>query len=570
MRVSVQGASGLPLRAADSIVSWLAENGIQQVFGVPGGAISPIFDALADSEIQTVCCQHEAMAVYLAAGAARATGRPGVVAVTSGPGVLNTVSAVAAAYLDEIPLIVLAGEVRTDWDGRGALQDGGASGLDVMSIFRSVVRFQDTLEQPERLPALLAAAESAAMTHPRGPALLRLPVDMAASRLPSLPHWRSTARAEQPKAEPIERMAACLASAERPALLAGIGVRTAAVGDLVEQIAYRLRAPVLTDIEAKGLVSETDPICLGLAGIGQGPAGKAFLSARPDVLLTIGARMDDTCTIGFSDLLRPSKSYLQIDHDPQRIHRPWRADEVSVADLRASLSLLLDALPALSPKHLVAREKILRSCRVPEDLPGLLGEAPHHPAAAVRALQEAFPGAIFTADIGNHMLFTARYLKATSPSQFQMSNGLGSMGSGIGIAIGLSCALGRSRRVVGVCGDGGLLMVGNELATAARYQIPVVLAVFDNRSLGMVEDGMNNLFGRSAFGGVPEVSIVGYARSLGARAETVRGEEHLRALASEPLSGPLVLHFEIDPSVAASNPRVAGFTASGREEGHGR
>lgn len=566
MRLVVQTKPGEEARAADQIVSFLVKRGVRQIFGIPGGAISPLFDALSDSDIEMVCCQHESMAVYLAIGCARATGRPGVVAVTSGPGILNTLSAVASAYQDEVPLLLLAGEVRTDWDGRGALQDGGSSGLDVMSIFRSVVRFQDTLDQPERLASLLASAEAAAMTHPRGPALLRLPVNTSSAPVHTMPEWRTTVRVDQPRPDAIERVAGKLSEAKRPALLVGIGARSAAVGDLVEQLAYRLRAPVLTDLEGKGVVSERDPMCLGLAGIGQNKTAAAFLAEPPDVLLTIGARMDDTTTLGFSEVLRPTRHYLQLDHDPQRLHRPWPADEAVVADLRNSLSMLLDALPALSPKELLAREMALRRCRVLEELPNPLGQAPHHPASVVTTLQEIFPDAIFTSDIGNHMLFAARHLVATGPSSYQMSNGLGSMGSGIGLGMGLASALGRSRRVVSICGDGGLLMVGNELATCARYKIPVIMAVFDNHSLGMVNDGDKRVYGRSRYSGVPTISIPSYARSLGATAVTITMREQIVELARQLPEGPLVLHFEIDPTITAVNPRVAGFVGNARAE----
>lgn len=555
----------VPSRAADRIVSWLSRRGIRRVFGIPGGAIGPLYDALVDSALEVVVCQHEMMAVYLACGHARATGRPGVVAVTSGPGVLNTVSAVAAAYQDEVPLLVLAGEVRSDWAGRGALQDGGTDGLDVASVFRSVVRFQDTLDQPERLEALLGLAEAAAMTHPRGPALLRLPVDLMSSPVPTVPEWRSAVAADDPSPHDIEEVVALLSRATRPVILAGVGARTAGVGDLVERLAYRLRAPVLTDIEAKGIVSERDPLCLGLVGIGQPPTVDRLLETPPDVLLTVGARMDDTCTAGFSALLQPTRHYIQFDHEPRRIHRPWPARSAIVADLRTSLSLLVDALPALSMSTLLGRDELLRSARAPSLAPPELGEAPHHPAAVVLALQRAFgPEAVFTSDIGNHLLFASRYLTAEHATTFHVSKGLGSMGSGIGIAMGLASAYGHSRPVIGICGDGGLLMVGNELATCARYDIPVILAVFDNRGLGMIDHGMSSTFGRSAHAGVPEMDPVRYADALGVEARTIERGEDLADALSRRRRAPLVLHFLVDASVTAGNPRVHGFAVRSR------
>lgn len=561
VRSGALGVGSAGQRAADRIVSWLAKRGVRRIFGIPGGAVAPLFDALVDARLDVVVCQHEAMAVYLAYGEARATGRPGVVAVTSGPGVLNTVTAVAAAYHDEVPLVVLAGEVRTDWAGRGAIQDGGPAGLDVCGVFRSVTRFADTLVQPERIDALLDRAFAAAMSHPRGPALLRLPVDRAASPVPSVPEWRSEPTTVAPDEAAVARAAALVASADRPAILAGIGVRTAGVAELVERLAYRCRIPVLTDVEGKGTLPERDALALGLAGVGQGPAVARYLAGGVDVLVTVGARLDDTSTSGFSEGLRPSRALVQIDHDARRLHRAWPADVAIAADLRATLSRLLEVVRPPSAGLVLARDAAVRDAHAgPVEVVGPLGSPPFDPRSAVVALQSAFGAdAVFTSDIGNHLLFAARHLVAERRGTFHVANGLGGMGSGIGTAMGLATAYGAVRRVVGICGDGGLLMVGNELATCARYRIPVVLAVFDNQELGMVEHGMVRLYGRSGFGGVPATDLVGFARSLGATAETVVSAEHLAALAGRPLDGPLVLHLPIDPDVRAGNPREHGF-----------
>jgi acetolactate synthase I/II/III large subunit len=564
---ALTGQAPEPARVADRIVSWLAERGVRRVYGIPGGAIGPIYDALADSEIDVIVCQHEAMAVYLAAGEARATGRPGVVAVTSGPGVLNTLSPVAAALQDEVPLLILAGEVRTDWSGRGALQDGGTAGLDVLSMFRSVVRFRGTLDQPERFEATLGHAYTAALTHPRGPALLRLPVDVMSAVGPAVADWRADTVGDGPDAADLDRLVEVLRGAQRPLVLAGVGARTAGVGPQLEQLAMRLRAPIVTDLDAKGIVPEGRGQCLGLVGVGQPPAvGRYLAQGEVDVLISVGARMDDTSTTGFS-ALRPSAHHVQLDHDPKRLHRPWPADLVALGDLQTTLSLLIRSLPRLGARQLLERDAALQRARAApcEEVDPVLAGAPHHPASVVRALQAAFgPEAVFTSDIGNHLLFAARHLVAGFPTSFQMSNGLGSMGSGIGLAMGLAAAYGAARPVIGICGDGGLLMVGNELATCARYQIPVVLAVFDNASLGMVDHGMSHTFGRSRFCDVPEVDLVAYARSLGAEAITVDSDGVLAGVASHRPRGPLVLRFPIDASIRAGNPRVHGFAMERR------
>jgi acetolactate synthase-1/2/3 large subunit len=384
-----------------------------------------------------------------------------------------------------------------------------------------------------------------------------------------VPAWRSTPSVVEPDADLVREAAVSIAGARRGAILAGIGARTAGVEDLVYRLAYRLRLPVLTDVEGKGTIPEDDPLSLGLVGVGQSPAAGRYLAGGVDVLLTIGARLDDTSTSGFSGTLRPTHKLVQLDHDSRRLHRAFKADVAIAADLRVTLRALLETVLAVPHDPLVRFERdraTSQAKHVPSEVTPPLGVAPFDPRSVVVALQQAFGDeAVFTSDIGNHLLFAARHLVGRR-GNFHVANGLGSMGSGIGTAMGMAAAWRGQRRVVGICGDGGLLMVGNELATCARYGVPVVLAVFDNQQLGMVEHGMLRLYGRSAYGESAHTDIVGFAQALGAEAVTLRSEEHLWDLASRPVHGPLVLHVPIDPNVMAGNPREHGFAATGSDD----
>ncbi len=544
-------------RAADRAVAWLQSQGVKRVFGIPGGAVAQLFDALVDSDVEVVVCQHEGMAGYLACGEAQATGRPGVLLVTSGPGVLNAVTPVAAAFQDEIPLLVLAGDVRRDWAGRGALQDGGAQGLNIRSIFRSVTRFQDELSQPERTEDLLGRAWSAALQHPRGPALLRIPADVSGAQTPSVPEWRAESSEPTPDVAELERAAELLRHAERGAIFAGVGARSAKLGDVLERLAYRLRMPIITDLEAKSVVPETSPMCLGLHGLGQSAAVDRYLRGGVDVLLSVGARFDDTSTCGFSDSLRPSKALIQLDHDPRRIHRLWRAEVAVVGDLALSCQLLLEASEPLDVPTLLTRAAAVRDVQpTVGEAPAPMEVGPFDPASVLAVLQREWSDAMFLADVGNHTLFAARHIVTKHPRTFHASIGLGGMGSGIGTAMGMAAA-GVGRPVLCVCGDGGVMMVGNELATAARYGIPLVLVVFDDGGLGMVRDGMTTQFGRCESAELPEVDLVQYARSLGAHGRDVKTEADLSP--PERLDGPLVLRVPIDRNVRPVNPRLVGF-----------
>lgn len=553
------GVCAVPSRVADGMVRWLAEHGVRRIFGIPGGAISPVFDAMVDSELDTVVCQHETMAVYLATGTARATGVPGVVAVTSGPGLTNALTGVTAAFLDEVPLLLLAGEVRTAWDGRGAIQDGGERGINVMGMFRNVVRHSATIERADDAMAALAQAWAAATQHPRGPVLLRIPVDVGGLLAGPPVEARSPVAAHPDPAE-IERAARLLADAERPLLLIGNGAKAAGVGELIARLAAKGRIPVATDLEGKGLVPESSATALGVLGFGTWPAAERYVAGGVDVLAIIGSRLDDTTTSGFT--LRARHAMIQIDHDPSRLHRLGPADVAIVADLEASVSMLYEALPRPTAAAVLGRDAAIREARAsrPEPVAELYTDGKFNPHAVVGHLQSAFdPTTVFVSDIGNHQLFAARRLSIETPDAFHVSGGLGGMGSGIGLAIGLAMAYDGARTVVGVTGDGCMLMAGTELATCARYGIPVVLCVFDDGQLGMVEHGMRRVYGRSQIGAVPTVDLTAFARALGVTAYDLTPSTDLNEVADRGRAGPVLVRIPIDPNVTAANPRDAGF-----------
>lgn len=567
---SLQGASSpeqgrVPVRIADQVVRTLAEVGVERVFGIPGGAISGVYDALIDANIETLVCQHEGMAAYLAYGHARATGKPAVVAVTSGPGILNAVTGVASAYTDEVPMIVLTGDVRTPLNGMGALQDGGPGGIDIVGVMRSFTKLSDSVIQPQRASALVAQAADVAMAHPRGPTFLRLPLDTTTAALPTMQVRQALAGVGTPDAEVCDRIARELLRARRPVIFLGLGARTAAVGALVKQIAEHVRCPVVTDIEAKGVFPESHGLSLGLYGVGGSAAASAYLEHGADFVLAIGARFDDTTTNGYSADLRPQNGVLiQLDHNAHRICRAYDADVAMACDLDLTLQAVASRLGQPSVPTILSRDKAIADAKSaePRQFHVVMRQAPHDPGAVVRVMQSALPAdTVFTSDIGNHMLAAARNLVIDRPDAFHASIGTAGMGSGIGMAMGMALAYGSTRRVVGICGDGSFRMVGTEIATCAKYRIPVTLAVFDDAQLGMIEQGHQALYGRSTWAASPSVDVVAFARSLGAEAVSIQNEADLRAALATPRSGPLVLHVPIDANVRHHNARVTALSA---------
>jgi len=553
-------AAESPVTAARAMVDALVAQGIDRVFAIPGGPISPIVDALLDTGVQLVACQHETLAVYIATGYARATGRPGVVLVTSGPGVLNAVTGLAAARLDEAPVVVLVGEVALSVGGRVALQDGSARALDIGHVTATLAKGTWLVERPGAAASQTRAALRLAACLPQGPVVVRVPVDVARSAVRKqsvAPSVSRAAVAGPPSAETQEvarTIAKRLVAAHRAVIMLG-GRAAVECLDAVEALARGLGIGVFTDLEAKGLFPESHPRSLGVFGLGSDGRAEAYLAGGVDCVLVMGARLDDTTTANFSPLLRPLDGFVaQLDIAADRLGRSYDVDLAWHGDLR---SLLEHVVTCVRPRLLRPLRHSTPVGDPPKAMPPLRGGGLHDPRHVPAALQRAFPEhTIYTCDIGNHLLFCAQGMRLDRPRSLHVSMGLGGMGSGIGMGIGL--ALGQShRRVVSICGDGSMLMVGNELATCVRYQIPITFAVFNDGQWGMVAHGTEQVYRRSHDWSTPTWDLVAYARSLGARTHRIEDELGLQAAAAEEGVGPCVLEFRTDPGVRVANPRDA-------------
>ena len=541
---------GAPQTAAAAIVEVLREYGVDRIFGIPGGPISPVIDATLDAEsLEFVSCQHETMAMYAAAGYARATGQPGVVAVTSGPGALNALTGLAAALLDESPLILLVGEVATSARGRCALQDGTDHGLQMQQIGAALAKRTYLIERPWAARARVAEAIQSAMQRPYGPSLIRIPVDVGRSLTKATQVSLATEQLPGlPSAEATTAITHHLHRCERGAIMLGGRAHHAGCGNVAKRLAERCQLPVFTDLEAKGLFPESHPLSLGVFGVGSTGRAEGYLEQGVDFLMMVGARLDDTTTGNFSALLRPSDAYVvQIDYDSDRLARSYEVDLAVRGDPRVVLTHLLEEVPTK-----LSRARPISM--IPRPTP-TLGAAPFDPRDVPSVIQANLPeDTLFTSDIGNHLVFAAQGMRFDHGGQFHASLGLGGMGSGIGMAIGLS--LGQpQRRVVNICGDGGLLMAGNELATCVRHGVDVTYVVFNDGQWGMVAHGSDKVYGRSHDWNLPEVDIVGYAKSLGAQSVRIESQEQLEQTLQKSRRGTWVLDVPIDPAIKIFNPR---------------
>ena len=477
-------------RTADVLVEVLASAGVELVFGLPGGPISPIHDALlAQGSIRHVTTRHESGALFAAAGYAHATGRLGVAAVTSGPGVLNAMTGLASAHCDGLPVLLLVGEVPRKVHGRGALQDGSSHGLNIIGMTRHITKMSAELVDPANAPLTLHRAIATALSGRRGPVLLTLPLDVTNAMIPP-PRITAQVGLEfvvAPRA--VDDIAALLALAARPMILAGSGCRGGGAPARLRALAETYQCPVATTPKAKGVFPEDHPLSLGVFGLGGHPSARGYAERGLDLVLILGSSLGDVATDGWSPLLKAKRQLIQVDIDAQQIGRSYTPTHALVAPISVFLGAMLERRPTHVPRLIgggVTRHK--------------LG---HHadrlaPQDAIAEIQAVLPrDTIYTVDSGDHFLFATHFLELSHPDSYVVMTGLGSMGQSIGGAIGVKLAR-PDRPVAAICGDGCFAMNGFEIATAAAEKIPLVLFVFNDRRLGMVEHGHRTVYGREA------------------------------------------------------------------------
>jgi acetolactate synthase-1/2/3 large subunit len=549
--------------AARAMLRALADRGVRVAFGIPGGLVSAVFDALAEvPEIELVATRHEAMAAFAAMGYAAATGLPAVVLTTGGPGITNALTGIAAASAEELPMIVIAGDIPSSARGRGAIQDSTTNALDVVAMMRTTTRWSATIERPANArPAAEQAFRIATGSRP-GPVFLSLPLDVGNA---TAEEWRLSVGppgATRPDPAACSAVAASLARSRRPLLVLGNGARGAA--RQARSLAERLALPVVTTPHAKGVFPETHPLHLGGIGFGGHASASAYLASRPDVVMVLGSRLGDTATNGWTLPVAGSEATFHIDRDAAMIGRNYPVTLGIVADCAEALREIESSLPfdVARPQREFGGIQ-----RLPPPVEG--GSARLHPARVLAALQVAFPDAIFTSDQGEHCAFAIHYLTIDEPDAFRAMVGLGSMGSGIGSAIGIRFAR-PDRQVVAICGDGGIAMHAGEILTCVENGIDVVFVVFNDGRWNMIHHGFKAVYGRMPRRLPAHVAdLAEAARGLGAIGVRVSDPSALAPDALRPLLAqrrPIVLDVRIDADVSLS---VATRSASLRRSAFG-
>lgn len=474
------------MSAAEALVKSLQAEGTEVVFGYPGGVVLPIFDALYEAEgVRTILTRHEQGATHAADGYARVTGKPGVVIVTSGPGAANTVTGIANAYMDSVPLVVVTGQVATHVLGTDAFQE-----TDITGITIPITKHNYLLDDPADLPDVMAEAFHIATTGRPGPVLVDIPVDIARGELTykrperlNLPGYKPTVKGH---AKQIHQAATLIARARKPLLYVGGGVLASEGWRELKELAELMQLPVVTTLMGKGAFPEDHHLFVGMPGM-HGGKFTNYAITETDLLLGVGVRFDDRVTGKLAAFATKAK-VVHIDVDPAEIGKNRSVDVPIVGDARAVLAAITAELRKMNAEPRTdAWMRVIDDWRARYPFhyhPSTDTIMPEYVVERVRELTADRP-TVFTTEVGQNQMWSCQYLRLREPRTWVSSGGLGTMGFGLPAAIGAQ--LGRpDHLVIDIAGDGSIQMNSQELATAAINGLPVKVVILNNGYLGMV------------------------------------------------------------------------------------
>ena len=529
------------LTGARIIAQSLLRHGITTVAGIPGGANLPLFDAIAETPLRIVLARHEQGAGFIAQGLARVTGRPQVCLATSGPGVMNLLTAIADAKADSVPLVCITGQVPRGLLGTDAFQE-----VDVYGLTIPIAKHNMLVRRAADLPRLMAEAFAIAASGRPGPVVIDVPRDVQTEEA-AFDDWPAAVAGPVPALPgpaDLAFAASLLARSERPLLYCGGGAARA--GAQVAALAGMVDAPVVTTLMGLGLLPPDHPRYAGMIGMHGAPAANHLL-ARCDMLVAIGARFDDRAT-GDAKQFCPGASVIHIDIDPAEHHKNRQAHVALAGDAGRVLTALMPLVPTRPrPGWTAIRERL--ALEHPFVLPGLGDpKSPYGMLAAVAGMLG--PDAVVATDVGQNQMRAAQAWPCHRPGKFLTSGGLGTMGFGLPTAIGAALA-DPGRPVACVVGDGGLLMNVQELATLAELGLPVKILLMDNGVLGLVRQQQALFVGgrytASTFAARPD--FVALAASFGIAALDLEPCRDVRSALAAALAapGPALVRLPVDP-----------------------
>jgi len=477
----------LPMRAADALCEALKAEGVEHVFGIPGGANLPTYDALYDAELIHIQSRHEQGAGHAAEGYAKASGRVGVAFATSGPGATNLVTAIADAMMDSVPTVFITGQVRTELIGTDGFQEA-----DVTGITLPIVKHSFLVTDPRQVPEYIHEAFHIASTGRPGPVLVDVPQDLSRADIeyepaqgpPGLPGYRPPTEGN---IKQIRIAAKALANAQRPVIYAGGGVINANASQALQEFVTSDMLPITLTVMGLGAFPAPHDQWLGMLGM-HGTRTANYAMDNADLIVAVGARFDDRITGKLSEFA-PRAKFVHIDVDPAEISKNVPAHIPIVGDAADVLPKFTREYRALKPDsgRLDGWWKQIRAWQSDHPLGYEDSSGPViKPQFMIEAMYEATDGdAVITSDVGQHQMWAAQYYHFAKPRQWINSGGLGTMGFGLPAAIGAKVAR-PDDPVICLAGDGSLVMVCQEMATAAHHEIPVKVFLMNNGYMGMV------------------------------------------------------------------------------------
>jgi acetolactate synthase-1/2/3 large subunit len=537
-----QTSSQRLMTGAEIFVRSLIEEKVDVVFGYPGGAVIGIYDALHDiSDIRHILTRHEQGAVHAAEGYAKASGHPGVALVTSGPGATNTVTGIADAYMDSIPIVVFTGQVALKLIGNDAFQEA-----DIVGITRPITKHNYLVRSVEELAATIKEAFYVATTGRPGPVLVDLPKDVMASKTHFSYPKSVKMRSYQPHFEghqkQLSKAVELISKAKRPVFYVGGGTILSNASAELTAIAHKTGIPVTTTLHGLGAFPETDELSLGMLGM-HGTWYSNTAVHYSDLLISVGARFDDRVT-GKTDAFAPEAKKIHIDIDPSNISKNVKVDVPIVGDVKKVLQQLLPLVRALETKDWIQMIKNWKEEHPLRYRNGKFIRMQH----VIRRLSEITQGnAVLVSDVGQHQMWMAQFFNYIHPRTHLTSGGLGTMGFSLPAAMGAAFAR-KDVPIISVSGDGGIQMNIQELATIRENNIPVKIIILNNGYLGMVRQ-WQELFWRKRYSHVemfgPDYVKLAEAYGIPAfRAElTDDVEATVRALLST--EGPALAEFKV-------------------------
>ncbi|MHA1020087.1 acetolactate synthase 2 catalytic subunit [Enterobacter mori] len=525
------------MNGAQWVVHALRAQGVETVFGYPGGAIMPIYDALYDGGVEHLLCRHEQGAAMAAIGYARATGKTGVCMATSGPGATNLITGLADALLDSVPVVAITGQVASPFIGTDAFQE-----VDVLGLSLACTKHSFLVQSLEELPRVMAEAFEVASSGRPGPVLVDIPKDIQVAPGDLEPHF-STVESDNafPEAE-VEEARQMLAQAKQPMLYIGGGVGMAQAVPALREFIATTQMPATCTLKGLGAVDANYPYYLGMLGM-HGTKAANLAVQECDLLIAVGARFDDRVT-GKLNTFAPNAKVIHMDIDPAEMNKLRQAHVALQGDLNALLPALQQPLDINAWRQHTADMRAEHAWRY--DHPG---EAIYAPLL-LKQLSDLKPAdSIVTTDVGQHQMWSAQHMTYTRPENFITSSGLGTMGFGLPAAVGAQVAR-PNDTVICISGDGSFMMNVQELGTVKRKQLPLKIVLLDNQRLGMVRQ-WQQLFFQERYSETTltdNPDFLTLASAFGIPGQHITRKDQVEAALDTMLNsdGPYLLHVSID------------------------